>query len=134
MRTLDSPISSRPTRWSMATRFTPGQRPRMPSPISRIFASAIGACASYSRNFTGRPPRLVPHDAGEDDDATGAGLLDRGRDRVGRERRRDDPVRVAAGAAAHRREEAELVVGAEPVLGGDVLVRSEEHTSELQSR
>src|SRR5881396_437017 len=56
MRTLDSPISSRPTRWSMATRFTPGQRPRMPSPISRIFASAIGACASYSRNFTGRPP------------------------------------------------------------------------------
>src|SRR5213594_5238945 len=34
----------------------------------------------------GPPPRLVPHDAGEDDDATGAGLLDRGRDRVGRER------------------------------------------------
>ena len=82
----------------------------------------------------GPPPRLVPHDAGEDDDATGAGLLDRGRDRVGRERRRDDPVRVAAGAAAHRREEAELVVGAEPVLGGDVLVADREQRERTVSR
>src|SRR3989449_7679586 len=50
------------------------------------------------------------------------------------ERRRDDPVRVAAGAAAHRREEAELVVGAEPVLGGDVLVADREQRERTISR
>src|SRR5207245_3280715 len=82
----------------------------------------------------GPPPRLVPHDAGEDDDATGAGLRHRGRDAVGRERRRDDPVRLAAGAAAHRREEAELIVGAEAVLGGDVLVADREQRERTVSR
>src|SRR5262249_1709845 len=55
MRTEASPIWSRPTRWSIATRRTPDQRARIAAPISRIFASAIGLCASYSRNFTGRP-------------------------------------------------------------------------------
>ena len=42
-------------RCSIATRLTPDQRARMAAPISRILASAIGAWASYSRNFTGRP-------------------------------------------------------------------------------
>src|SRR5881409_1418115 len=74
----------------------------------------------------GSPLRLVPHDAGEDDDAAGARILDRGGDRVGRERCEDDPVGVAARAAAHRREEAELVVGAEPVGGSHVLVADRE--------
>src|SRR5437899_2086204 len=63
MSTDASPISSRPTRWSIATRRTPAQRARIAPPISRIFASAIGACASYSRNFTGRPSvwlRTIP--------------------------------------------------------------------------
>src|SRR2546421_544368 len=55
MRTEDSPISSRPMRCSIATRRTPDHRVRISAPISHIFASAMGACASYSRNFTPRP-------------------------------------------------------------------------------
>ena len=54
--TLDSPISSLPILCKSATPRTPGQRARTAEAISRILAAAMGACASYSRNFTRRPP------------------------------------------------------------------------------
>src|SRR2546425_10656042 len=60
----------------------------------------------------GPPLRLVPHDAREDDGAAGARVVDRRRDRVRREWRRDDPVRVPPGTAAHRRAEGALAVAA----------------------
>src|SRR5439155_1095273 len=53
--TLDSPISSRPIRWTRATLRTPGQRARTAATISRIFATAMGAWVSYSRYLTRRP-------------------------------------------------------------------------------
>src|SRR5262249_36002697 len=56
MSTLDSPISSRPVRWSIAMRRTPAQRERTGWPIPRIVTSATGSCASYPRYLTGRPP------------------------------------------------------------------------------
>ena len=62
MSTLASPISSRPARWSIATALHPGQRARTVWPISRIFTSAIGACASYSRILDRSAAGLVPHD------------------------------------------------------------------------
>src|SRR5206468_3405525 len=50
----------------------------------------------------------------------------------------DEDARLAdlepAGAAAHRRGEAELVVGAQPVLGGDVLVADREQRERTVSR
>ena len=58
---------------------TPGQRARIAAPISRILASAIGACASYSRNFTAPPAGLVADDAGEEHDAARARIVDRAR-------------------------------------------------------
>jgi hypothetical protein len=70
-----------------------------------------------------RPPaRLVAHDAGEDHDAAGARIVDQRGEGIGRERMLDDLEHVVIRAAAHRREQAELVVGAQVVLGLDVVV------------
>ena len=66
--------------------------------------------------------RLVPHYTREDDDTAGAGIVHLVGDRVGGQRLGHDAVDVGGGAAAHRREEAELVVRPEAMVGGDVVL------------
>src|SRR5437870_9089805 len=65
----------------------------------------------------GPPLRLVPHDAREDDDAAGARVVDRRRDRVRREWRRDDPAGVPPGTPPPPRAEAGPSDGAGPARG-----------------
>src|SRR5262245_60842500 len=72
------------------------------------------------------PARLVAYDAREEHHAAGAGIVDQRGQRLGRERVVDDLEYVVADAAAHRREQAELIVGAEVMLGLDVVVSHRE--------
>src|SRR5690242_13603222 len=124
MSTDASPISSRPMRCSMATRRTPAHRARMAAPISRIFVSAIGAWASYSRNFTGRPSvwlrttpeKITTPPAPGSSTCAAISSGDRGRSTTAK------MSCTLLTAATHRRKQTELVVGSKTVLGLDVVV------------
>ena len=65
---------------------------------------------------------LIAHDAREDHHAARAGVIDLGRDRVRRQRMIDHAEHVRVRAAAHGWKQRELFVGAEPMIGLNVVV------------
>ena len=119
---------------------TPGQRARTSPPISRIFATAIGAWASYSRNLTRRPPvwsRTTPENRATPP-APGSATASAS----ARSRERLDLVAISirrsprgdGGAPAHRWEEAELVPFSEAALRRHVVVTEREEGERAKGR